>query len=120
MERIKNREVGTCPTCGHKGRMGEVPCWCFELPHGEFPSKEKDFNCPRATVQDLRNAIDRYCKGLDEEKRAKIASLGVSKKPIPLLDYDTNAMGNVVFTQWYHLRRGFCCSNGCQNCGWKE
>ncbi|MEQ8359354.1 MAG: DUF5522 domain-containing protein [Cytophagales bacterium] len=24
--------------------------------------------------------------------------------------------GNLVFTQWYHLKRGYCCESGCRHC----
>lgn len=24
--------------------------------------------------------------------------------------------GNVVFTSYFHIKRGFCCGNGCKNC----
>jgi len=31
-------------------------------------------------------------------------------------DYYTLADGRVVFTEKYHLARGFCCANGCLHC----
>ena len=31
-------------------------------------------------------------------------------------DYYINDEGNVVFTASYHLKRGYCCSNGCLHC----
>ena len=31
-------------------------------------------------------------------------------------DYYLNAAGLVVFTRSYHLKRGYCCGNGCINC----
>lgn len=43
------------------------------------------------------------------------------KKPIRPLqpkpgDYYFNAEGLMVFTAQYHLRRGYCCKNGCKHC----
>lgn len=43
------------------------------------------------------------------------------KKPIEPLeirsgDYYMNEMGWMVFTAQYHLRRGYCCHNGCRHC----
>jgi len=26
--------------------------------------------------------------------------------------------GLLVFTREYHLKRGYCCKNGCKNCPW--
>lgn len=31
-------------------------------------------------------------------------------------DFYTDDRGRVVFTKEYHLKRGYCCSNGCLNC----
>jgi hypothetical protein len=31
-------------------------------------------------------------------------------------DYYINASGYKVFTEKYHLKRGFCCKNGCKHC----
>jgi hypothetical protein len=31
-------------------------------------------------------------------------------------DYYFNEIGLMVFTENYHLKRGFCCKSGCKNC----
>ena len=28
--------------------------------------------------------------------------------------------GWMVFTEHYHLKRGYCCKHGCRHCPWKE
>lgn len=33
-------------------------------------------------------------------------------------DYYINEDGNFVFTEKHHLKRGFCCKNGCKHCPW--
>lgn len=30
--------------------------------------------------------------------------------------YYLDAHGNLVFTEKYHLKRGYCCENGCRHC----
>ena len=35
-------------------------------------------------------------------------------------DYYINKRGLLVFTKQYHLKRGYCCNNGCLNCPYKE
>jgi hypothetical protein len=35
------------------------------------------------------------------------------------IDYYINKDGNFVFTEAYHLKRGYCCKNGCLHCPWK-
>ena len=31
-------------------------------------------------------------------------------------DYYFNENGLMVFTEQYHLKRGYCCKNGCKHC----
>ncbi|GAB3177279.1 DUF5522 domain-containing protein [Telluribacter humicola] len=31
-------------------------------------------------------------------------------------DYYLNDSGLMVFTEQYHLKRGYCCKNGCRHC----
>lgn len=34
-------------------------------------------------------------------------------------DYYFNEQGLMVFTESYHLKRGYCCKSGCKHCPWK-
>lgn len=36
-------------------------------------------------------------------------------------EYYINERGQLVFTEAYHLKRGYCCGNGCKHCpyDWK-
>ncbi|MFC5412227.1 DUF5522 domain-containing protein [Larkinella bovis] len=34
-------------------------------------------------------------------------------------DYYFNEQGYLVFTKTYHLKRGYCCKNGCKHCPWR-
>lgn len=38
------------------------------------------------------------------------------QKDKSLVDYYINSQGFMVFTKEYHLKRGYCCKNKCQNC----
>ncbi|MCH2230048.1 MAG: DUF5522 domain-containing protein [Crocinitomicaceae bacterium] len=31
-------------------------------------------------------------------------------------EYYTTPEGYIVFTEKYHLKRGYCCKNGCKHC----
>ncbi|MGB1109500.1 MAG: DUF5522 domain-containing protein [Gammaproteobacteria bacterium] len=94
---------------------------------------------PQACADDhLQALIARVAAGdvpLDEHRREAWAQLLVeclSQRPIdealflaaaapdwqnPLkgLDYKMEG-GLLVFSAWYHLRRGYCCGNGCRHC----
>ncbi|HNP48478.1 MAG TPA: DUF5522 domain-containing protein [Bacteroidia bacterium] len=34
-------------------------------------------------------------------------------------DYYLSPEGYIIFTEKYHLKRGYCCQNGCKHCPWK-
>lgn len=34
-------------------------------------------------------------------------------------DFYLNEDGLMVFTEAYHLKRGYCCKNKCRHCPWK-
>ncbi|WP_186644232.1 DUF5522 domain-containing protein [Fluviispira vulneris] len=36
------------------------------------------------------------------------------------IDFYINENGYMVFTQFYHLKRGYCCDNGCKHCPYTE
>jgi len=35
-------------------------------------------------------------------------------------DYYFSEEGYIIFTEAYHLKRGYCCNNNCKHCPWKE
>jgi hypothetical protein len=35
-------------------------------------------------------------------------------------DYYLTQEGFLVFTEAYHLKRGYCCQSGCRHCPWKK
>ncbi len=37
-------------------------------------------------------------------------------KLIENIDYNLDELGRMVFTETYHLKRGYCCKNGCKHC----
>jgi hypothetical protein len=41
---------------------------------------------------------------------------GLSKRLEEGEDYYLNEQGLMVFTARYHLKRGYCCQNGCRHC----
>ncbi|MCE2713639.1 MAG: DUF5522 domain-containing protein [Cryomorphaceae bacterium] len=42
---------------------------------------------------------------------------GFSKKPnLEEEDYYLSPEGYIIFTEKYHLKRGYCCKSGCKHC----
>lgn len=35
-------------------------------------------------------------------------------------DYYLSEDGFIVFTEKYHLKRGYCCQSNCRHCPWKD
>lgn len=36
------------------------------------------------------------------------------------IDYYIDDQGRFVFTEHYHLKRGYCCNSGCRHCPYKD
>ena len=102
--------AGTCPLCGgangcpmastglHRGT-----CWCawVEMPAellGAVPEAARGRAC--------------ICHGCVARFRRSRAWRPVAGPGDVYLD----AAGRMVFTARYHLRRGYCCGNGCLHC----
>jgi hypothetical protein len=44
-------------------------------------------------------------------------SLGFNKKQnLTQEDYYLSSDGYIIFTEKYHLKRGYCCKSGCKHC----
>ncbi len=49
--------------------------------------------------------------------RAMKSSMKIVESPlVEGEDYVIDENGNLEFTAAYHLKRGYCCKNGCRNC----
>jgi hypothetical protein len=44
--------------------------------------------------------------------------MGDFSKPLPLEpeDFYKTPEGYIIFTEKYHLKRGYCCKSGCKHC----
>lgn len=92
-------------------------CWCFDYPTILIPDSDTCL-CKSCLENSIKVSIDNYLIDLNEEKRKTIESYGSPANLIEGIDYYINDLGFFVFTKWYHLRRGYCCGNGCLHCGW--
>jgi hypothetical protein len=118
-----NRELmeQICPQCNTSFSCLPQNCWCFDLPQIHFLSSESQkCICKACLNAESRNQIAKYIANLTPEKRKTIKTLGPVLKPIEGTDYTITHTGLWVFTQWYHLRRGYCCESSCVNCMYKK
>lgn len=91
-------------------------CWCCELPAIVIPEEGKNCVCPNC----LKLKVDAKKEDLiDKKEFGFIKSLGLPEILKENIDFNYNEAGLMVFTKWYHLRRGYCCENDCENCAYK-
>jgi hypothetical protein len=57
--------------------------------------------------------------GAPNSEVAGLKSKKAEPQPLQAGDYYFNSQGLMVFTEQYHLRRGYCCGSGCRHCPWR-
>jgi hypothetical protein len=101
-----------CPLCGQTNQCQlctdhayKGPCWCAKVKI----SQELLDQIPT----DLKNKAC-ICKACVEKSLRE----AYRKQPLPVKagDFYFETGGLVVFTEAYHLRRGYCCGSGCRHC----
>lgn len=112
----------TCPSCGAGFSCGMDAqtgcCWCDDLPTIMAPDPELSCLCPDCLKATLRAKISDFIAALPPEGRRNSLAVKYARPEAPLVDgldfYWEN--GLMVFTEWFHLKRGECCGNGCRHC----
>lgn len=128
VHRVNSSQTQHCPSCGAAfecGTQQSTPCWCSRLPP-LLPLTPNDNTtpgqclCPQCLAKKLAQAIDRLLTSQSHEQALSLAArYPASQKLMEHLDY-TVENGLYVFTAWYHLKRGYCCGNGCRHCPYPE
>ena len=80
------------------------------------------------TIEKIRVDIGLFLRRLFAEAQRKLTlydkhtyleflkTISEKKKSIEGFDYILNQKGDLVFSPFYHLERGYCCESGCINC----
>lgn len=101
----------SCSICGESFGCGATStaesCWCEGFPRVEIVDG-LDCCCPKCLARIV-----------DEQKQASADSGNSLRQLIEGVDYYLEGTA-VVFTALYHLRRGFCCNNGCRHCPYEK
>src|SRR4030095_8254832 len=104
-----------CSSCGVQFDCGaesvETTCWCARLPRVSLVTdSDQDCLCPTC----LPRAIARITR---QTTTPPVVREDAARSCEPLVDGDFYFEdGAMVFTTQYHLRRGYCCENGCRHC----
>lgn len=100
----------TCPSCGAEfscGATDSEPCWCNALPPLKTVTPDHDCLCPACLK-----------KKIQEQSQSDARPSPNSRSFTDLIEGEDfyREDDRIVFTALYHLRRGYCCGNGCRHC----
>ena len=113
----------TCPKCQliFSCRSSEDnQCWCADAtkyPPTFEPDPTLDCLCPSCLNLAIKARIEKYVNQMTPEKAllqnvAKDLPKSPTKEGIDYYFEDEF----MVFTAWFHLKRGHCCKNKCRHC----
>ncbi len=117
-----------CPICEGdngcriaKGYLYKGPCWCQEIAVPGHIVRSLGLNrfepaCICRTCLQMLAELSREMNDPVEILRRVRADRLPAPSGNAVNDYYFDRNGNMVFTAEYHLRRGFCCANGCLHC----
>ena len=97
------------------------PCWCTSLPvlDDYFP-REPCGLCPEClksrTLEQISQAVAKFEAGETDNPAAPYLGQTQTQSLIEGIDYTIEGGVALVFTAWYHLKRGECCDSGCRHC----
>ncbi len=113
----------TCPNCSisfscHVESIKE--CWCKDYPTLSTLDSDGGCLCPECLSRSVGTKIHQFLLEARPEQAFEIASRYGNTRNAQLIEHIDYIVenGNYVFTRWYHLKRGYCCGNGCRNCPW--
>lgn len=117
----REKKCSDCNTSFSCGDTLNSSCWCKEYPPIFEVSAKQDCLCPNCLHTQSLIKIDEYVSkiktsGIKHNLAKKFSNLSGSL--IPQLDFYIEN-NNWVFTEWYHLKRGYCCNNNCRHCPYK-
>jgi hypothetical protein len=109
-----------CPACNAKfvcnPQQGAASCWCRSYPAIMPVENARACHCPKCLALLVSKTINSRLDVSTPEQALKLASQHRDDTTlVENIDYSIEA-GNLVFSRWYHLKRGSCCGNGCRHC----
>jgi len=113
-------QIKHCSVCNESFNCGTQSenqrCWCSDYPCIMPLHFEQDCCCPSCLGKVVAKRINQFIVSTPHKEVLNVASqYRTQVEPIEGIDY-TIENGLLVFSEWYHLKRGNCCGNGCKNC----
>ena len=97
-------------------------CWCMTYPALLSSDTESDCLCPECLKKRLAPHIDQITREIiDAQRPNHVANFYPSNCRRLIEGIDFYREGSLmVLTEWYHLKRGFCCGNKCRHCPYQH
>ena len=120
MDKFSTYEEKICPDCQEPFvcEVGnEQGCWCMQLPPVLPVGKGNKCLCPDCLSSQIKTALRANPGRVITFLRKNAEKTRPEEGPFRQgLDYYINEDGFWVFTTFYHLKKGYCCQNGCKHC----
>ena len=114
-------QVKRCSVCNKSFNCGvqskkNQRCWCSHYPRIMPLNFEQDCCCPTCLGKVMAKKINEFIISTPHKQALNVAShYRTQDQLLEGIDY-TIENSLFIFSKWYHLKRGNCCSNGCRNC----
>lgn len=111
-------EAFRCVSLDDKAKFSE--CWCQSLPAILPIDNKVGCLCSHCLKQRIVDSLPGYLESIGHEKSLELAERYPLDTPLEEgIDYQVEE-GYTVFSSWYHLKRGYCCGNGCRHCPYSK
>ncbi|MGF1636791.1 MAG: cysteine-rich CWC family protein [Cyclobacteriaceae bacterium] len=92
-------------------------CWCYRYPHINKVTEDQDCLCATCLQNKIIRSINAFVEAYKKGESPNLAQQNYYSQTelIEGIDYYIENK-NWVFTEWFHLKRGHCCGNGCRHC----
>jgi hypothetical protein len=119
------QKIKKCTICQTEFSCGLSPegksCWCTDFPNIIPLTEGAGCLCENCLRSEINERIHAFTHDLKQGKTTNTAVnyKSLTGKLMEGIDYYVEK-GNFVFTEWYHLKRGSCCGNGCRHCPYQK
>ncbi len=101
-------------SCGAGFELGS--CWCVSFPPIMQLEFDQDCRCPACLSDSIDSRIGELINDNGIDQMLTLAEPYRNQSEL-VKDVDFKVVNDLyVFSKWYHIKRGECCGNDCQNC----